>query len=124
LRDRSDRRADRLLRARPCRRIFLQEHFGQSGNLGIFRYGDQHHYATVQRGHIIDDGKEYSLSEWASKVAGGTSRNAWRDLWFKEPLSKTWVPAQLLRDQARQEAQEQVNAPTLRGDMLGQGAKQ
>jgi hypothetical protein len=50
--------------------------------------------------------RNISPSEWASKVAGGTSRNAWRDLWFKEPLSKTWVPAQLVRDQAQQEIQE------------------
>jgi hypothetical protein len=64
-------------------------------------YGDTHHYATVKRGRIIDDGKKYSPSEWASKVAGGTARNAWRDLWFKRPAAPTWVPAQLLRDQAR-----------------------
>jgi hypothetical protein len=65
-------------------------------------YGGTHHYATVKRGHIVEDGdnREYSPSEWASKVAGGTSRNAWRDLWFREPLSKIWVPAQLLREQA------------------------
>jgi hypothetical protein len=68
-------------------------------------YGDKHHYASIRRGHIVDDGKEYSPSEWASKVADGTSRNAWRDLWFKEPFSKTWVPAQLLREQT-QEAQK------------------
>jgi hypothetical protein len=66
-------------------------------------YDGEQHYATVKRGHIIDDGKEYSPSEWASKVAGGTSRNAWRDLWFREPLSKTWVPASLLREQAKEE---------------------
>ncbi len=66
-------------------------------------YGDTHHYAQVKRGCIVDDGKEYSPSEWASKVAGNTSRNAWRDLWFREPLSKIFVPAQLLRDQARAE---------------------
>jgi hypothetical protein len=66
-------------------------------------YGDNHHYAKIDRGAIIDDGKQYSPSEWASKVAGGTSRNAWRDLWFRELGSKTWVPAQMLRDQARQE---------------------
>ena len=65
-------------------------------------YGDTHHYAKVERGSIVDDGKEYSPSEWASKIAGGTSRNAWRDIWFREPYSKTWIPAQLLRDQARE----------------------
>lgn len=63
-------------------------------------YGGSHHYAKVKGGKIVDDDGAYSPSEWASKVAGGTSRNAWRDLWFKEP-GRTWVPAQLLRDQAQ-----------------------
>jgi hypothetical protein len=35
LRDRPDRRADGLLRAWPGRRISLQQHFGQRGNLGV-----------------------------------------------------------------------------------------
>ena len=36
LRDRTDRRADRLLRARPCRNgTFIQQHFGQSGDLRV-----------------------------------------------------------------------------------------
>jgi hypothetical protein len=65
-------------------------------------YNDAHHYAVIKGGRIVDHGTEYSPSEWASKIAGGTSRNAWRDLWFKEPLSKTWVPAELLRNQARE----------------------
>ena len=65
----------------------------------MFYQGD-HHYAEVKRGRILDEGKEYSPSEWASKVAGGTARNAWRDLWVQEPYSKTWVPAEILRKQA------------------------
>jgi hypothetical protein len=74
-------------------------------------YDGQHHYAIVKGGAIVDDGKEYSPSEWASKVAGGTSRNAWRDLWFKEPLSKTWIPAQMLRDQAREDQIRRAASP-------------
>ena len=35
LRDRSDRRADGLLRAGPSRRIFLQQHFGQGDDLDV-----------------------------------------------------------------------------------------
>jgi hypothetical protein len=66
-------------------------------------YGDKHHFAVVRGGHIVDDEKPYSPSEWASKIAAGTSRNAWRDLWFREPLSKMWVPASLMREQAQQE---------------------
>lgn len=66
-------------------------------------YKGVYSYVVVKGGQIVDDGKEYTASEWASKVAGGTTRNAWRDLWFKEPLSKVWVPAQMLRDQVREE---------------------
>jgi hypothetical protein len=72
-------------------------------------YDGEHHYATVKGGMIVEDGTEYSPSEWASKVAGGTSRNAWRDLWLKEPLSNTWVPAQLLREQAQKEQLAQAS---------------
>lgn len=64
-------------------------------------YGGNQHYAKVRGGKIVDDDGAYSPSEWASKVAGGTSRNAWRDLWFKQPFASSWVPAQMLRDQAK-----------------------
>jgi hypothetical protein len=84
-------------------------------------YGDKHHYAIIQRGHIVDNGNEYSPSEWASKVADNTSRNAWRDLWFKEPLSKAWVPAELMRDQARQEMQQR-GEKTITSDNSNEGA--
>ncbi|RWF74475.1 MAG: hypothetical protein EOS26_16320 [Mesorhizobium sp.] len=72
-------------------------------------YGGKHHYATVQKGRIRDEDGAYSPSEWASKVAEGTSRNAWRDLWFREPPSFTWVPAQLLRQQALDELRQRSN---------------
>ncbi len=82
-------------------------------------YGDTHHYAKVERGCIVDDGKEFSPSEWARKVADNTSRNAWRDLWFREPLSKAWVPAQLLRDQAKEEAANRKKQPARSSDDEG-----
>lgn len=64
-------------------------------------YGGEWYYAEVQNSAIVDEGVAYSPSEWASKVAGGTSRNAWRDLKIKEPLSRVWIPAQKLREAAR-----------------------
>ncbi|MCF6101767.1 MULTISPECIES: hypothetical protein [Mesorhizobium] len=72
-------------------------------------YGGKHHYAKVEKGRIVDADGSYSPSEWASKVAEGTSRNAWRDLWFREPPSFTWVPAQLLRQQAVEELSRRSN---------------
>jgi hypothetical protein len=64
-------------------------------------YGGLEHYAKVKDGKIKDGDGEFSPSEWASKVAGETSRNAWRDLWFKAPEETTWVPAMLLREKLR-----------------------
>lgn len=79
-----------------------------SGSEVRMAYGDRHFYAKVKGGRIIDDGKDYSPSEWARNIANDTSRNAWRDLWFKEPFSKTWVPAQLMREQARADADNRL----------------
>jgi hypothetical protein len=81
-----------------------------SGSQVRMSYDGEHHYAVVKGGHIVDDGRSYSPSEWASKIAGGTSRNAWRDLWFKELLSKAWVPAQMLRDQAQEEIRRKTRS--------------
>lgn len=61
-------------------------------------YGGIQHYAKIQDGKIADADGEYSPSEWASKVAAGTSRNAWRDLWFKAPGERNWIPALALKE--------------------------
>jgi hypothetical protein len=61
-------------------------------------YGGISHFAKAQNGKIVDETGEYSPSEWASKVANGTARNAWRDLWFREP-GAAWVRAETLREQ-------------------------
>ena len=73
----------------------------RSGSEVRMFYDGTHHYAVVKGGKIVDNDGEYSPSVWASKIASHTSRNAWRDLWFKEPLSSTWEPAELLRNRAR-----------------------
>lgn len=65
------------------------------------QYGRDHSYARIEDGRIVDGGETYTPSEWASKVANGTSRNAWRDLWFKLPTTSHWTPATVLREQAR-----------------------
>lgn len=61
-------------------------------------YGGVQHYAKIHHGKIVDADGDFSPSEWASKVAGGTSRNAWRDLWFKAPGEIIWVPALALKE--------------------------
>lgn len=72
-------------------------------------YGGTSHYATIHDGKIKDGDGEFSPSEWSSKVADGTSRNAWRDLWFKFPSKKDWVPAELIRQQARDSIKRELS---------------
>ena len=60
-------------------------------------YGGEQHYAKVEDGKIVDADGAFTPSEWASKVASGTSRSAWRDLWFRAPRETTWNPATVLR---------------------------
>ena len=58
------------------------------------------HYAVIQNGRISDADGEFTPNEWAAKVTG-TARNAWRDLWFKEPSGSSWSSAESLRQRAR-----------------------
>ncbi|MBI1218424.1 MAG: hypothetical protein GC186_07730 [Rhodobacteraceae bacterium] len=64
-------------------------------------YDGRLHFGSVKEGKICDESGSFSPSEWASKVASGTSRNAWRDLWFKFPRESEWVSALMLRERAR-----------------------
>ena len=68
-------------------------------------YRGQQHYAVVKNGHIVDEDGEFSPSSWTYKITR-TARNAWRDLWFKVPGSKDWVPAEVLRQRARRALQD------------------
>jgi len=43
------------------------------------------HYASVVGDAFVYEGESMSPSEFANRVAGGTNRNAWRDLWIKRP---------------------------------------
>lgn len=63
-------------------------------------YRGKHFYAKVKNGRIVDEDGAFSPSSWVYKNTR-TSRNAWRDLWFKSPNSAEWAPADLLRQRAR-----------------------
>ncbi len=87
------------------------EGFYQWGDLFLWngtqirmKYKGKNYYASVQDEEIILEGFEgeaFSPSQLASKVGGGTSRNAWRDLWIRERGSKEWVLAYDLRRTAK-----------------------
>ena len=66
-----------------------------SGTEARMRYKGAYHFAHVKNGKIKDDDGRFSPSEWASKVANETSRNAWRDLEFN--LDGSWTRADKLR---------------------------
>lgn len=72
-------------------------------------YDGSYHYANVDDGMIVDNDGKFTPSQWAMKVANNTSRNAWRDIWFKGVLEKEWFPATLLRQQAKVIALEKAN---------------
>ena len=61
----------------------------------------RNHYGEVRDGEIVFEEEVYSPSRLASKIAGGTNRNAWRDLWVRERGSEQWVLADDLRRQAK-----------------------
>ena len=65
------------------------------------QYAGAYHTARVAKGKVIDSDGQFSPSEWASKVAAGTNRNAWRDLYFRLPGKADWVSATALREEAR-----------------------
>ncbi|WP_433990391.1 hypothetical protein SuNHUV7_20320 (plasmid) [Pseudoseohaeicola sp. NH-UV-7] len=54
-------------------------------------------YAEVSESKIVDQDGQYSPGSWANKVANDTSRNAWRDIWFRKPGEQSWVLADDLR---------------------------
>ncbi len=64
-------------------------------------YKGKNHYAFVRDEQIIFEEEAYTPSQLASKIAGGTNRNAWRDLWIMERESKEWVLAYDLRRKAK-----------------------
>lgn len=62
-------------------------------------YKNRNFYARVQHERIVEGKLMYaSPSEWASKVADNTSRNAWRDVWIKRPVDRDWTFANSLRE--------------------------
>lgn len=81
-----------------------------SGTKVRMQYGGAHHFAIVRDGKIEDDSGRYSPSQWAMKVANGTSRNAWRDIEFRDSFATHWKSAELLRSRARAEARSADDA--------------
>lgn len=56
-------------------------------------------FADVRHQNIIFRDEACSPSQFASRAANNTSRNAWRDVWIQYPGTSEWV----LADEARRE---------------------
>ena len=65
------------------------------------KYKGKNHYAEVIDEQVLYEGDAYSPSQFAKRVADGTSRNAWRDLWIRERGSDRWILADDMRRQVR-----------------------
>jgi hypothetical protein len=56
-------------------------------------YYGKDHFARVENGAVVDEAGSFSPAEWCRKVANGTQRNAWRDLWLRFPGERDFVQA-------------------------------
>jgi hypothetical protein len=71
-------------------------------NVRMTYKGDTYH-AAIDGDDFIYKGKKISPSEFANNVAGGTARNAWRDLWIKRPQDRDFRLADDLRPREKKE---------------------
>lgn len=98
-----EQNVDRPKPSRPCDLVW-KEVTVPHGSQVRMTYKGRTYYAKVEDGAIVDEeGRRFSPSQWANHIANGTARNAWRDLSFKLPMSAHWIPANILRAQARKE---------------------
>lgn len=55
-------------------------------------------YARIKHDKVTSDGSVFdSVSQWVRHVAGGTSRNAWLDVWVRVPGEKDFKGANGMR---------------------------
>ena len=71
--------------------------FLKNGTQIRMRYKGRNYFAFVRDDEIVFEEEAYTPSRLASKIANGTNRNAWRDLWIKNRGSSQWVLADNLR---------------------------
>lgn len=70
-----------------------------NGTQLYMEYKKKKHFASVQFEKIVYEGESFSPAELARKIANGTTRNAWRDIYIKRPGEKEWKLADVFRKQ-------------------------
>ena len=71
--------------------------FLPNGTRLMAKYKGEQQFAEVRFSKIVDDDGKYTPSEWASKVANNTVRNAWREIWVHDPSTGKYQLADMLR---------------------------
>jgi hypothetical protein len=71
--------------------------FLPNGTILKINYKGEEKTAEVRHQQIYYEGSPCSPSQFASRVANNTSRNAWRDIWVKRPSDREWIFADTLR---------------------------
>lgn len=77
--------------------LYWKSLFLPNGTRVRMTYGGVDHFAEIRHERLMDDDESFSPSQWASHVAGGTNRNAWRDLFVKTPGTVDWELAATAR---------------------------
>ena len=81
----------------PTRGYQWQALFLPNGTRVRMSYRGGVEYAEVRHDRLLFDGESVSPSQFASRVADGTNRNAWRDLHIQFPGEASWKLADGLR---------------------------
>lgn len=75
--------------------------FLPNGTTLRIEYKGEYHFADVRHQTIVYEGEACSPSQFASRAAGNTSRNAWRDIWLRYPGTAGWEFADEARRKVR-----------------------
>lgn len=81
----------------PAKGYHWQNVFMRNGTRLKITYKGCDKYAEVRHQQIYYEELPCSPSQYASRVANNTARNAWRDIWIKRPSDNDWVFAEDLR---------------------------
>jgi hypothetical protein len=70
--------------------------FLPSGTTLRIKVGREFEYAKIDGDSLIYEGKSLSPNQFA-RLAAGSERDAWRDLWIKRPTYSDYQHAHILR---------------------------
>jgi hypothetical protein len=81
----------------PSKGYSWQSLFLPNGTQLKMPYQGKDHFAEIRHQQLYYQSVPCSPSQFASRVARNTSRNAWRDIWVKRPGDDEWRLALTLR---------------------------